>query len=261
MTKKFLFVITRDISPEMNMAIDSVVWNKTKENAELGILRFYTWKPSGVSLGANQKPEDLVDIEFCKKNKIPVVARVTGGSAIFHDREITYSFCSTNDEKFFTGPLTSYEKICGALKLGLEKLGIKVEWRGQSIGKEPSLTNRDCFSLSTRHDLVFEGKKIIGSAQRKDRTSFLQHGSLLLEVRKGLWESIFLQKPDFTKIISLSDILSEIPDFEKIVSALVSGFEEFFQDKFEEIELSLMDMNNARKIAGDFLLVQTESDE
>ncbi|MCM8817471.1 MAG: lipoate--protein ligase family protein [Candidatus Omnitrophica bacterium] len=259
MNKKFLLVITYDVSPEMNMALDSVMWNKVKKNPEIAILRFYTWKPSGVSLGANQKPENLVDVEFCKKNNIPVVARVTGGSAIFHDIEITYSFSSINDEKLFTGPLTSYEKICSALKLGLERLGILVQWRGQSIGKEPSLTNRDCFSLSTRHDLIVDGKKIIGSAQRKDKTSFLQHGSLLLDIRKKLWEKIFLQRPDFSKIISLSEILNQLPAFEKIVSMLVSGFEQFFQQKFERIEFSPQDIEEARKIAEDFALIRSET--
>ncbi|MGC8804877.1 MAG: lipoate--protein ligase family protein, partial [Candidatus Ratteibacteria bacterium] len=141
MNRKWLLVVTQDISAEMNMALDSVMWNKAKENPEIAMLRFYTWKPSGVSLGAHQKPENLVDIEFCRKNNIPVVARITGGSAIFHDREITYSFSATNDEKIFPGPMTSYEKICSALKLGFEKLGIKVQWRGVSMGKEPSLTN------------------------------------------------------------------------------------------------------------------------
>lgn len=259
MNKKFLFVITEGFSPEMNMALDSVMWNKAKINPELAILRFYTWKPSGISLGANQKPENLVEVEFCKKNNFPVVARITGGSAIFHDMEITYSFSSVNDEKFFPGPLSSYEKICGALKLGIEKLGIKVEWRGQSIGKEPSLTNRDCFSLSSRHDLVINGKKIIGSAQRKDRASFLQHGSLLLYIRKGLWEKIFLQKPDFTKITSLSDTLSEVPDFDEIVSVLINGFEEFFHERFERFEILSQDMEEARNIAENFTLIKVKS--
>ena len=256
MTKKhWLVAITKDISPAMNMAFDSIMWNIAKANLDTGILRFYTWKPSGVSLGTNQKPENLVDTDFCKKNNIPVVARITGGSAIFHDKEITYSFSSANDEKFFPGPLSSYEKIYGALKSGLKKLGVDVQWRGTSVGREPSLTNRDCFSLSTRHDLVIDGKKIIGSAQRKDRTSFLQHGSLLIDVRQNLWKSIFLQKPDFTKIISLSEILTEVPDFERIVSVLVNGFEEFFDQKFERFEFSTKDIENAKKIERDFILL------
>jgi len=253
--KHWFVVITKNVTPAMNMAFDSVMWKKVKANPDIALLRFYTWKPSGVSLGVNQKPETLVNVEFCKKNNIPVVARITGGSAIFHDREITYSFSAADDEKIFTGPMASYEKICGALKLGLEKLGIRVQWRGQSIGKEPSLTNRDCFSLSTRHDLVIKGRKIIGSAQRKDRTSFLQHGSLLVEIQKELWRNIFLQDPDFTKIVCLSEILGYAIDFEKLVFLLTSGFEEFFNHKFERFEFSSQDIEEARKIERQFLLV------
>lgn len=253
--KNWVFLTTENISPAMNMAFDSVMWKRAKENPGTAILRFYTWKPSGVSLGVNQKPEKLVDVDFCKKNNIPVVARITGGSAIFHDIEITYSFSCVNDEKIFPGPMTSYEKICGALKLGLEKLGVNVRWRGQSTGKEPSLTDRDCFSLSTRHDLVVDGKKIIGSAQRKDKISFLQHGSLLLSVRKNIWENIFLQKPDFSKIVSLSDILKEVPDFDRIVLMLIKGFEEFFQQEFERSEFTSQDIEEAKNIEKSFLLI------
>ncbi len=256
MTKKhWIFVITKNITPAMNMALDSVMWNIAKAKPDTAILRFYTWKPSGVSLGANQKPENIVDVEFCKEINIPVVARITGGSAIFHDKEITYSFSATNDEEFFPGPMSSYEKICGALKSGLKNLGIDVGWRGISIGKEPSLTNRDCFSLSTRHDLVIDGKKIIGSAQRKDRTSFLQHGSLLIDIQRHLWEKIFLQNPDFSRIICLSEILTQVPDLDSIVSALVDGFEVFFEHKFERFEFSARDIENAKKAEKNFVLI------
>ena len=252
---KFLFTFTKDLTPQMNMALDSVMWEMAKKTPEIAVLRFYTWKPSGVSLGANQKPESLVNIEFCRKNNIPIVARVTGGSAIFHDREITYSFSSVNDEEIFVGPLTSYEKICGALSQGLKKLGIDAQWRGQSKGKEPSLTDRDCFSLSSRHDLVIDGRKIIGSAQRKDRISFLQHGSLLVDIKKELWEKIFLQKPDFTKIVSLSELLQEPIDLRHIVSVLVRGFEDFFQTEFEMFEFSAKDIETAIKMERNFLLI------
>lgn len=255
MDRKWFVIVTKGFSPQMNMALDSLMWRKLKVHPETVFLRFYTWSPSAVSLGANQKPENIVDVEFCKKNNIPVVARITGGSAIFHDREITYSFSATNDQKIFPGPLTSYEKICGALKLGLEKLGVNVKWRGVSTGREPSLTNRDCFSLSSRHDLVVDGRKILGSAQRKDRVSFLQHGSLLLDIQKDLWENIFLQKPDFTKIVCLSEILSQVPDFDSIVRVLISGFEEFFQQTLQQSGFSAQDINEAKEIAEKFLLV------
>ena len=258
MIKKWYFIVTREFSPAMNMALDSVMWEKVKENCDTAILRFYTWKPSGVSLGANQKPQNLVNIDFCKRNNIPIVARVTGGSAIFHDREITYSFSACNDREIFPGPLSSYEKISEGLKIGLGKIGINVQWRGVSIGKEPSLTNRDCFSLSSRHDLIFNGRKIIGSAQRKDRISFLQHGSLLLEIQRDLWKNIFLFEPDFSKIISVSEILKQVPDFDTIVNALKIGFEEFFGCIFEQISFSDNDIEKAKKNQQAFVLVQEE---
>ena len=237
----------------MNMALDSVLWKRARENPEIAILRFYTWRPPGVSLGANQQPAHLVDESFCRAAGIPVVRRVTGGSAIFHDREITYSFTSVNDEHF-AGPMTAYEKICDALRGGLVKLGVCLDKRGFSLGREPSFTRQDCFSLSSRHDLVINGRKLIGSAQRKDKTSFLQHGSLLLKINKDLWSRIFLNPPVFEKVTSLSEFM-HVPPESEIVKALISGFEEFFGARFMVSTLTSGELEEARRAAPEYRLV------
>jgi lipoate-protein ligase A len=250
--KKWLVIFSGQDSPAMNMALDSIMWERARKNPDIAILRFYAWVPPAVSLGAGQLPEKLVNVDFCQHHGIPIVRRVTGGSAIFHDIEITYSFSSVNDE-VFPGPSASYEKICEAISTGVKNLGVQLSFRGLSTGREPSFTSRDCFSLSSRYDLVAGGRKFVGSAQRKDKNSFLQHGSILLNIRKHFWQGIFIQRPDFEKISCLSDFVM-VPLIDVILEQLAAGFEEYFGTKFTPDGFTRQEIDGARKLAPSFLL-------
>jgi len=88
-------IINGKENPSINMGIDFALWKSVSEGKSPPVLRFYQWMPSSVSIGYNQNPERLIDIDFCKKNNIHCVKRPTGGSAIFHDIELTYSFSAT----------------------------------------------------------------------------------------------------------------------------------------------------------------------
>ena len=233
--KKWKLIISGKKGPEVNMEEDCAIWDSVKEKKNPPTLRFYQWQPPSVSVGYNQAPEKVVDTGFCKKNNIPIVKRPTGGSAIFHDIELTYSF-SSHIECFpsFASPLDSYLSICQALKKGVEKTGIELEIRGFSEGKEPSFTTKACFILSSRHDLVFKNKKVIGSAQRRGKNSFLQHGSILLDIREKLWQKIFLEKIDFGKIGSLNEFLEKEIKVESLIQFLKEGFEESFNIELSE---------------------------
>lgn len=231
-------IISGREDPSFNMAVDYALWTSVKNKIFPPVLRFYQWDPPSVSLGYNQKPASIINTEFCRINNIPVVQRPTGGSAIFHDLELTYSFCgNTGHFPEFASPFSSYIAICRALIAGLEKTGVKLEIRGYSEGKEPSLTNTACFALSSRHDITADGRKVIGSAQKRDSSSFLQHGSILMDIRRSLWTGIFNEKVDFTKVACLKEFSSEISE-EKLVRVLVPGFEEIFQVKFSRDHLS-----------------------
>ncbi|MCD6408166.1 lipoate--protein ligase family protein, partial [bacterium] len=120
-----------------------------------------------------------------------------------------------------------------------------------------SYTTRDCFSLSSRHDITFKGKKIVGSAQRRNRISFLQHGSILIDIRKNLWENIFLHKTDFSKVGSLKEFGVEV-EKEKLIEFLKTGFEEVFDIEFELMEISKKEMEECKKLAEKILIKKEE---
>ncbi|MCL5408499.1 MAG: lipoate--protein ligase family protein [Candidatus Omnitrophica bacterium] len=228
-------IISGECSPYINMGIDYALWKAVKDKKSSPVLRFYLWNPPSVSLGYGQQADALVHMDFCKKNNIPVVQRPTGGSAIFHDKELTYSFCGHTDSyKDFYSPFSSYISICNALKSGIEKLGIDMKIRGFSEGKEPSMTKIPCFFLSSKYDLVIDNKKVIGSAQKRDKESFLQHGSILMEVRKNLWSGIFKDSrdKDFDKIAGIYDFVKRTIPIENLIENIIGGFKEIFDREF-----------------------------
>ncbi|MCM8804096.1 MAG: lipoate--protein ligase family protein [Candidatus Omnitrophica bacterium] len=245
---KCRYILCENYDPYWNMAFDYYFWQKCSEKKSLSILRFYKWSPSSVSIGYNQKQINLINLHFCKKNNIPIVMRPTGGSAIFHDIEITYSFCSNlSNHNSFPSPLLSYMKICESIIKGIEKFGIKLKIRGISEGKEPSFTEIPCFSLSSRHDIIYNDKKIVGSAQRRNNFSFLQHGSILIDIRKTLWQNIFIQEIDFSKIGYLKELIGNF-DEKKMINFLKSGFEDVFEFKTFEDEIGRKEANEIESI-------------
>ncbi|MGB9677215.1 MAG: lipoate--protein ligase family protein [Candidatus Ratteibacteria bacterium] len=246
---KIRLIKCENYDPFFNMATDYYFWQKSWDEKNLPVLRFYKWEPSSVSIGYNQIAEDLINLHFCKKNGIPVVIRPTGGSAIFHDIEITYSICANfSHHPLFSSPFSSYIFVCKGIIKGIEKAGIKLKIRGYSEGKEPSFTNIPCFSLSSRHDIVYNDKKIVGSAQRRNNFSFLQHGSILIDIKKDLWENIFLKEVDFSKIACLKDVIRNF-DESQLISFLKSGFEDVFESEIFEDELKKEEMDEIEKIS------------
>jgi len=213
-------------------------------------VRFYWWVPPAVSLGTGQEPDAVVNREFCRSAGIPVVRRPTGGSAIFHDEELTYAVVApTGSHPAFAQPLSAYLSICDAIREGIRRLGVDLDIRGVSHGKEPAYTAEACFVLSSRHDLVKDGKKVVGSAQRWNSRAFLQHGSIVLDVREEVWRGIFRRKPDFAKVGALNRILGKPVDRQLLVACLAAGFRSVFGVALEEDSLSPAEQKDAGRLA------------
>ena len=191
-----------------NMQIDSdLLDNAIKEQMQEPIFRLYAWKPACISLGRNQK-DDFLDYEFLKSKNIDVVKRLTGGRALLHDNEITYSYiCPVSALKNGGNVTESYKEICQYLIDGFKKLGIEL-----TLGGEKGVhTKFDyCMLISTGADLCYDGKKFIGSAQCRKEGYILQHGSILYDYNRELLEEIFNEKVETDSIISVKEINPDI---------------------------------------------------
>lgn len=219
---------------KFNMKKDEQILNYAiKRSLNAPILRLYGWKPYCISLGRNQTG-DKINCEYCYMNGIDIVKRLTGGRALLHDKELTYSFV-TPIEFLQEGSsvMSSYKEISGAVVEGLKLTGIETELPSN---KRVSTNYEYCMSLCSGADLNYNGKKLVGSAQFRKHGYILQHGSILIDFDSEKIENIFGEKPVEEKIISLSKIKPAF-DFYNLCENIKSGFGNYFNLKFEEFKL------------------------
>ena len=234
MSKNGVFLPFRPNNGNTNMDLDERLLNfAIKNDWQVPVLRFYGWAPACVSLGRNQDDEDINKV-YCAEHGIDIVRRLTGGRALFHDDELTYSFvCPSSFLKSGETVLKSYKEISGALAAGFKRLGIEL---GFPETKKASTNYAYCMSLSTGADLSFCGKKIVGSAQYRKHNYILQHGSILFSYDTDKIKNIFGEEPEQNKITTLRDILPGISGYE-LCNALKKGMEEYFSIEFDTIRL------------------------
>lgn len=191
-------------SGEKNMRIDEEILNKSIETGNKdAVFRLYAWEPACISLGRNQS-DSFLDRELLNEYNIDIVRRLTGGRALLHDKEITYSFvCPESYLNNGGSVIESYKEISQYLIYAFKLLGIEL-----SLGGEKGVhTKFDyCMLISTGADLCYQGKKFIGSAQCRKQGYILQHGSILLDYNKELLEQLFKEQVSTDSIVSLKEI-------------------------------------------------------
>src|SRR6184192_491093 len=164
-----------------NMAVDEVLLDGVAVGSAPPTLRFYAWTPACLSLGYFQ-PFSVVNLEGCRGLGIDIVRRPTGGRAILHDRELTYSVAlPASVLGRDAGILPSYRRLSLALQTGLRRLGIDVSLAPESEAPNRALHGPACFDRPSAHEILLRGRKLVGSAQVRRAGAPLQHGSILIE--------------------------------------------------------------------------------
>ncbi|MBI4722851.1 MAG: lipoate--protein ligase family protein [Candidatus Stahlbacteria bacterium] len=219
-----------------NMAVDEALLllhtaNRKPNTAnriisELPILRFYTFSPPAITIGRFQKVENME-----LYNGINVVRRITGGRAILHDGDITYSLVIEVNHPFLSGnPLEGYKKISllfiDALNsLGVEAQLIRINRNPQTANRKPQTAkNPGCFSSVSRYELQVQGKKVLGSAQKRQNGVILQQGSLMINSKSSRHSGIPKKAgqppiPNWNQI-GLSEILGRKIEIEEILISI-----------------------------------------
>ncbi len=238
------YVNTGFQSGQYNMDYDESLaqtYNKTNE----AILRFYGWSPYTVSIGFHQNIQDF-NLQKLEQDGIGIVRRPTGGRAILHAHELTYSVVIPCNEQM---PKQIYRLINEGLLLGLRTFGIDAKLSGKdenlpSFYKHPESVS--CFAVSAKNEIQYHGKKLAGSAQRRFGNVILQHGSILLgaqhrDIIHYIAEHIrehheIIEKSLVNNTTEAETILNRSVSFEEIVPYIKQGFEEIFQiSTLEEI--------------------------
>ncbi|WP_139489392.1 lipoate--protein ligase family protein [Brevibacillus dissolubilis] len=181
------YIITENMSPAMNMAIDEAILIAHSEGKVPPTVRFYTWDPATLSIGYFQKAEKEIDIEAVERHGFGFVRRATGGRAVFHDQELTYSVIVNEDYPNMPRSVNeSYKVLSMGLLHGFQNLGLNAEMVSLASEEEKekysSPGSSACFDSPSWYELVVEGKKVAGSAQTRQKGVILQHGSILLDM-------------------------------------------------------------------------------
>ncbi len=250
--KQWRFIFTGANDAFFNMALDEAILQSCQSGQALPTLRLYLWKPPGVSIGYFQSLEKTVDLNKCKKNNIDVVRRITGGRTVLHENEITYSLCASTHQYPELGENISetYRKISFALLESLKTLKVFGEWvkpgRERIQVTENSDLSKPCFISNSRYEITVEGKKLIGSAQRRFQNCFIQHGSIPLGKGKVNLPDLLseennrekMKKKLENKSTNLEKILKRKVECGEVISALKKGFSKFFEVEMIEKEIT-----------------------
>jgi lipoate-protein ligase A len=175
--RRWRLLIAPPRSGAENMARDSALKARAAKTGET-VFSVYSWNAPTLSFGRNQPASGHYDARKLRDSGVGVVRRPTGGRAILHDREVTYSVTAPLDDQL---PLReTYARINRILQSGLSRLGVFVEAAGRSDrGAVPGI--RPCFESPAEGELVAQGAKLVGSAQWRDAGALLQHGSILVD--------------------------------------------------------------------------------
>jgi lipoate-protein ligase A len=228
MTATWRLLVSEPCAGAVNMAIDEALWRGRQAGSSPPTLRFFAWDPPTVSLGYGQPLDDAVDVAACRALGVGLVRRPTGGSAIYHDgpaRELTYSVvASVADLGVAADLLETYRWIGAALCRGLRALGAPVEMVAIPEGGGP--TPAFCFARTGRYELEVDGRKVVGSAQRRQGACFLQHGAVLLDVDEPRLRRLFPTTADpVATMTTLAAALGRCPAFGDVAAALAAAFE------------------------------------
>jgi len=237
------FIDTASNNGKFNMDFDLQL---VQNFSDVPVLRVYQWRPYCISLGANQS-FDSIDEGKASADGFDIVKRPTGGRAILHSEELTYSVVyPISTEK---SPKQIYREINLSLRTGLINYNplfekIKLEHSQPhfpSFYKDAKSTL--CFAVSAMNELNYEGKKVAGSAQRKIGSKILQHGSILCgSFHRRIVDYLNLPSAKVEEIkneiehttTELETILNEKTTYNKLSQSIKRGFENHFNIKFEE---------------------------
>lgn len=225
-----------------NLAVDLALLHGQQQGSP-PTLRLYRWQQPTISLGAGQRvPPELVS--RWRAHGLAVVRRPTGGRAVLHGYDLTYSVTAGVAAGFPPDPSGVYREITAALQRGLARLGLPVTPAPRLLqNRRPRVLN--CFACLTPGDLLCQGRKLCGSAQIWQEMAFLQHGSLLLTPPPKELLELLEPRPtaDQPLSVSLAELLPVPPPWPKLVAALTAGFRLRFAATFVGGELSLAEKN------------------
>lgn len=251
-------IIEGPCGPIENMSRDEALLHSCDNGgAGFPVLRFYKWSVPTLSLGSKERLNEAADVDTCKAKGIEIVRRITGGRAVLHHEELTYSIIARLDQPPFNGSIIdSYHSTAEAIRKAILKIGIELDLTSgnrriaprtnnsgviDESGRQNRLHHKPCFAAPSRYELAYQGKKVVGSAQRRVRNAVLQHGSIL-----------FKSNVDLLALATGVDELNK-----EILSRSMTGLEEISSGDISVDELISHLAESLEKVFNTSLIVST----
>lgn len=260
MPKGWRLLIDGPAPGSWNMALDEAIFKAVESGSSPPTLRFYRWEPPAVSLGFGQATEASVNMDALAAEGFDLVRRPTGGKAALHADEVTYSLTARHGAvPGGKSLLRVYRTVAEAFALGLGELGLAaalVPRKRDSLRVKTEV----CFAVPSSYELMVAGRKILGSAQRRSRRAFLQHGSIPLTLDLALLYRSLLPKGEGGRaevqiarwreeMTGLSEAAGRKLEWETVVAALVQGVKDHLGVTLQEGKLSLEENDLAESLA------------
>jgi lipoate-protein ligase A len=250
-------IIDGDLPGAQNMARDVAILEAVSTGDSPPTVRLYGWDPPCLTLGKHQGL-DAADLEFCRGNDVDVARRPTGGRALLHHLELTYSVVAPlGVPPLPTALQDAYRLICGGLVRACRSLGIDAELTGGGVNLQlPNPTSTvPCFEAPAQGEVVVGGRKIIGSAMRAHAGCILQHGAILLDWDGGLQAGAMGLTDDSTlrpQVTTIGEQLGEVPPRATVESAVIGGLSAGLDVVPRPSQLTEAESDRASVLVGEF---------
>lgn len=240
MTNNWIFIDSGKQDAAYNMALDEALLEWHAEGLIPPVIRFYQWEPAALSIGYFQRVERDIHLPAVKEMGLGFVRRPTGGRAVLHEHELTYSVIVSEDYPDMPKTVTeAYRVISEGILQGFRNLGLQAEFSvPESDSQREALSQPKsavCFDAPSWYELVVEGKKVAGSAQTRQKGVILQHGAILIDLDEDKYLNCFSYESEekrqkvkerlSQKAVSINKIISKTIEVEQCIPAFKNGFE------------------------------------
>ncbi|GAA0350733.1 lipoate--protein ligase family protein [Bacillus horti] len=251
LSQTWRFIDSGDQDSATNMAIDEAILTANHEGLVPPTIRFYTWKPATLTVGYFQKAAKEIDLEAVRRHNLGFVRRLTGGRAVLHDQELTYSVVIA--EKQMPQSVTeAYREISQGLLYGFKELGLNAYFSVPATKEQKQALRQPqsavCFDASSWYELVVEGRKVAGSAQTRQKGVVLQHGSIPLTIDIDMLYDVFrfsnervkerLKAGFAQKAVAINELRQEAASISEVKAAFKKGFAQGFGVSLQDGELT-----------------------
>ncbi len=251
----FRLVVTEALDGAQNMALDEALLMGRQRRASPPTIRLYAWDPPTISLGYGQRLDARIDEAAAAALGVGLVRRPTGGSAILHEgpeSELTYSVVAGEGD--FPGAddlLGTYRWIGAALCEGLRALGTAAEMVAVQPS-DPSSMPTFCFARTGSYEIEVEGRKLVGSAQRRQGGAFLQHGAVMLDAHPDRLARVFPRQDEPLRgMTTIAAALGRRPSFDEVAQHLADAFRRTHELELAAGGLSAEELALAEQLVAD----------